>query len=117
MTPRESFPDRDLSDQKEERKWNAFWLTIPSWVKTPAAVILAATASHVYTKWQAQQGHTMPPAASEVYWDQKELRAMIRAELAPLDAGFKAFISTQPDKTQVAVLRAMDRARATQEAK
>lgn len=117
--PKDAFPDKEISEEQEERKWNAFWHTIPGWVKTPAAVILAATASHLYTKWQVSQADPMTskPAEPSVYWDEGDLRKMIRSELQPLNAGFKAFVDTQPTKTQLAVLQAMDRARATQEAK
>lgn len=46
-------------------------------------------------------------AAKEEYWGKDEIREIIRAEVQPLQAGFKAYVKTLPPRQQLVVLQAM----------
>lgn len=84
----------------EKRKWNAFWETIPGWLRTAIVSLTLASGASYGT---AQLNHKEPT-------DEATLRRVIREELAPMKAGFKAFVATAPAKTQLQVLQAMSRA-------
>lgn len=46
-------------------------------------------------------------APKEEYWGKDEIRAIIRQEVQPLQAGFKAYVKTLPARQQLVVLDAM----------
>jgi len=46
-------------------------------------------------------------APKDEYWGKDEIRQIIKQEVGPLQAGFKAYVRTLPDRQQVMVLRAM----------
>jgi len=47
--------------------------------------------------------------ASSVLMNEDDWRTVVREAIGPLKAGFKAFVATQPAKTQLAILQAMTR--------
>jgi hypothetical protein len=53
------------------------------------------------------------PQPEDVFWTKTELRQLMREEVRPLEAGITALAERQDDRTQVAVLKAMAKARKT----
>ena len=94
--------DGSLKEGVEKRRWtavfSAFWASIPTWLQI--AAVSALTGSSVMAgTWSRSNGDS-----------EAELRHVVREEMSVMNAGFKAFVATQPEKTQLAVLRAMERA-------
>ncbi len=98
------FPSDLNADTKESRHWSAMvtgiWAGWPVALRTTILMATAAWGSSYATK--QLQGTT----AQNVLMDEDDWRKVVRSEMAPLKAGFKAFVATQPEKTQLAVLRA-----------
>lgn len=94
---------------KERRHWRAFWDEFPGWFRTAIIALSSAGASAAGMK---HLGGTQP----NVLMDEDDWKRVVAEAIEPLkreqskqSAGFKAFVSTQPDKVQVIVFKAMDR--------
>lgn len=96
-TVKEEFRE-DKAEIKERRHWKAFWDELPPWLKTPLMLILTALAASYGTK----QFNTKDDFMNEDDW-----RKVVREEIGPLKAGFKAFVASQPASVQVKILQAM----------
>jgi hypothetical protein len=110
MSPKGEYPshlngDGSLKDEaKERRHWRAFWDEFPGWLRTAVVIALSGSASAIGMK---QFGDKDPHAA--IVMTEDDFAQVVRKEIAPMKAGFKAFVATQPEKVQLAVLKAWNR--------
>lgn len=107
MSPKGEFPpylnaDGSLKEEaKERRHWKAFWDEFPGWLRTAIVIAFGGTIGGSVV--------TLKPDKSDDLMTEDEFRTVVRTEIAPMKAGFKAFVATQPEKVQLAVLRAWNR--------
>lgn len=91
----------DRSETKERKHWKAFWDEFPGWFRTAIIALASAAASAFSMKHMG--------GAEPIFMDEDDYRKVIREEVGPLKAGFKAFVATQPAKVQLAVFQAWNR--------
>ncbi len=95
-----------LDERGEERHWTAMatgvWRGLPVALRT--AVLMAASGWGASYATKQFEGTAQGVMTSEDAW-----RKVVRSEMAPLKAGFKAFVATQPPSVQLAVLRAWNK--------
>lgn len=93
--------DGSLKEEaKERRHWRAFWDEFPGWLRTAIVIAFGGTVGGGSMKLFSH---------SDTLMDEDDYRRVVKEEIGPLKAGFKAFVETQPDKVQVLVFRAMTR--------
>lgn len=78
-----------------------FWSGMPPTLRVSLIAIGGSAATILGLKAQEM---TRP---KDEYWGKDEIRAIIRQEVEPLQAGFKAYVKTLPDRQQIVVLNAM----------
>ena len=88
-----------------------FWSGMPAPIRVSLIAITGSLATILALKAKEMTTPKIEPESNAVYWDEKDLRKIVRQEIAPLDAGFRAFVATQPAKSQLAVLKAIEAAR------
>ncbi len=92
---------------RERRHWLAFWGTFPPWLKQ--SIMSATGALGMWAYFQTNQ-----PKSEETYWNEKDIAGIIEKSVdraidkryGKFEAEWKAFINTQPEKTQLLVFKA-----------
>lgn len=102
MTPRDAFPEKLDEEEKTDKSLGHTVRYLFSLLKDPKNLALVALLGGlVYDKG----GSLLGP--KDEYWGKDEIREIIRQEVQPLQAGFKAYVKTLPPRQQLVVLQAM----------
>lgn len=99
--PKDAFPEKLDEEVETDKSLGHTVRYLFSLLKDPKNLAIAA----FVLKLGYDQGKSLQ--TKDEYWGKDEIRLIIKQEVGPLQAGFKAYVRTLPDRQQVMVLRAM----------
>lgn len=102
MTPSPAFPNPENEEEKTDKAFGHTIRFLGSLLSKPSTwVILGLVGIGGYREGAFNKADKVE------YWNQNDIRLILREEISPLEAGFKAWVKTRPANERSVILQAM----------